>query len=345
MAWTPDYMPRSEVGLPQMESNAPRVLANAMLYELDRVADDRAFGDYVRFMDDIDVGLDSLPKAKCVIRDIDLTLQSRQLRLNSNKTKILRANEAFDHFCIRENRFLDRCAATVNLGTSGSVEPAKKALAKAYTYWRGADLHNSRFTRGNGDKIFRYLAKVGRAVGFHLPADDLVSMIKLQPNMRLTAFSYLAFKDHPNSEFYKLCDFFDDGVFVDDLSCILMAKFAVHTRFRADSKMKRKSEKLVAHFLELGTVYSVYSAMLVASKLLTANEQVTIAEQTFETWKSNYWLGRTVGGLTPTCGTSVSTAAKFYDLLRVSQNPAAQVVYDFHRQIQTQKSHALRLLK
>lgn len=72
LSWTADYMPRSEIGLPQMESNAPRVLANAMLYELDKLADERAFGDYARYMDDIDVGVDTVREAKETVRDIDL---------------------------------------------------------------------------------------------------------------------------------------------------------------------------------------------------------------------------------------------------------------------------------
>ncbi|MFC4353444.1 RNA-directed DNA polymerase [Fodinicurvata halophila] len=128
MAWTPDYMPRSEVGLPQMESNAPRVLANAMLYELDRVAEEKAFGEYVRYMDDIDVGVDSISKAKESIRDIDLTLQSRQLRLNSSKTRILTPAEAFDHFCIRENQFLDFCSDIIERKGITGHDTVKRAL-------------------------------------------------------------------------------------------------------------------------------------------------------------------------------------------------------------------------
>ncbi|MEM9093183.1 MAG: RNA-directed DNA polymerase [Cyanobacteria bacterium P01_F01_bin.53] len=343
MAWTPDYMPRSEIGLPQMESNAPRVLANAMLYELDRVAEGMAFGDYVRFMDDIDVGLDSISTAKRVIRDIDLTLQSRQLRLNSSKTKILRASQAFDHFCIRENRFLDTCVQILELDNPNSKTSVKKAIGKAYTIWKGDDLQDSRFTRGNGDKIFKYMAKVGRAVEYEIFSDDLVSMIKLQPGMRLTAFSLLSFKDHPNQEFYILCDFFEDGIFVDDFSCILMAKFAVHARFRANSKMRKSAKMLIDRFCETGTIYSIYSALLVASKFLSPVEQVGVLQNTYDCWRGSFWLGRTVGGLTPNCATDVPSAEDYIKLLQKAENPMAQEVYDFHRQIQTQKSYALRL--
>jgi hypothetical protein len=137
LAWIPDYMPPQETGMPQIEASAPRVLANAMLYEVDRLAEDLAVTNCARFMDDINFGVDGIIQAKRLIRDIDLTLQSRQLRLNSSKTKILDARAAHNHFCISENLILstyDRLAPLV-----GS-KPARKArlrgtLLKRYETW------------------------------------------------------------------------------------------------------------------------------------------------------------------------------------------------------------------
>ena len=62
--WQPDYMPRAAVGLPQIDLDAPRLLAHCFLYELDRMLVGHSDVDYVRFMDDIDVGVDTVSKAK-----------------------------------------------------------------------------------------------------------------------------------------------------------------------------------------------------------------------------------------------------------------------------------------
>lgn len=340
MAWTPDYMPRPGVGLPQMEANAPRVLANAMLYELDKVAEAKAYGDYVRFMDDIDVGVDTIAKAKQTIRDIDLTLQSRQLRLNASKTKILSQQEAVEHFCIKENRFLDYCSDRINSGGTASYPALRKGLSKAYGIWRGTDWRNSRFTRGNGDKIFKYAAKVGSEIGFEIPRDDLMGLIKLYPSMRLTGFGYLSHRNFPNSEFYEIRKLFFDGVFVDDASFVLAAKFCVHARFRADSRLKREMRELIDLFVDHGTDYSIYAALLIGSKVLNSNELTMLTDRTYDHWKDNYWLGRTVGGLTPVAG----TADKFIELIDQSKNRAAEDVYNFHSEIQSERSAALRLI-
>ncbi|MER2250814.1 RNA-directed DNA polymerase [Methylorubrum podarium] len=88
LLWQPDYMPRIETGLPQINIDAPRILAHCFLYELDEYLEKRKC-DFVRYMDDIDIGVDSFVEARRILRDIDLILQTRQVRLNSGKTKIL----------------------------------------------------------------------------------------------------------------------------------------------------------------------------------------------------------------------------------------------------------------
>jgi Reverse transcriptase (RNA-dependent DNA polymerase) len=104
--WQPDYMPRAGVGLPQIDLDAPRLLAHCFLYELDKMMSRRSDVDYVRFMDDIDIGVDSIPAAKTILRDIDLTLHARQVRLNTGKTKILSHIDALEHFKIAENEHI-----------------------------------------------------------------------------------------------------------------------------------------------------------------------------------------------------------------------------------------------
>src|SRR5271169_4211712 len=55
LLWQPDYMPAVEIGLPQINLDAPRLLAHCFLYELDAYLDSDKNRDFVRFMDDIDV--------------------------------------------------------------------------------------------------------------------------------------------------------------------------------------------------------------------------------------------------------------------------------------------------
>ena len=83
MLWQPDYMPRVPVGLPQMNLDAPRLLAHCFLFEIDKFLDSVSAADFARFMDDIDIGVDSISEARDILKNLDLALQTRQVRLNS----------------------------------------------------------------------------------------------------------------------------------------------------------------------------------------------------------------------------------------------------------------------
>ena len=112
LLWQPDYMPRVEIGLPQINLDAPRLLAHCFLYELDEFLAGRRDLDFVRFMDDIDIGVDKLADARNILRSVDLVLQTRQVRLNSGKTRILTSAEAFQHFRVKDNISIDKLKGT-----------------------------------------------------------------------------------------------------------------------------------------------------------------------------------------------------------------------------------------
>jgi hypothetical protein len=70
--------------------------------------------EYARFIDDMAIGTNTIVEAKEIIRDLDLALQTRQLRLNSGKTKILTSKEAQSYYRISNNIALDKVEAKFN---------------------------------------------------------------------------------------------------------------------------------------------------------------------------------------------------------------------------------------
>ena len=114
LLWQLDYSPRVEIGLPQMNLDAPRLLAHCLLYELDEFLNRENDHDFVRFMDDIDIGVDTMEAARKVLRSMDLVLQTRQLRLNAGKTVILTRDAAVQHFRISDNSRLNELASSID---------------------------------------------------------------------------------------------------------------------------------------------------------------------------------------------------------------------------------------
>lgn len=301
LTWNPDFMPLTQIGMPQIETSATRVLANAMLYEVDKVCETSAIRNYARFMDDMDIGVGSISEAKRVVRDVDLTLQSRQLRLNSSKTKILDQMEAYEHFCIEENLELSRIEFHIEKNTYPALA-GKIAIGK-YERWldralNGAPGPNSRFRRGNGPKIHKYSIKLVYQSGGRVPDEDLLWLVEHDPGMRSFALKYLAYSSRKNRVLDAIMRILRKGVIVDDASIVDISSFMLHARFRRTQKSIRLAREFCQLAVAQGDV-GLHSALFVASKFLFRAELLRLMKINRSRIVGNFWLCRAVGGLLP----------------------------------------------
>lgn len=108
LAWTPDYLPTSMRGLPTINIEAFRLLPHMMLFEIDEILNKYAHGNFVRWMDDINIGVNSKDEAFAILGNVNDVLKSRGLALNLSKTDIYTAAEAKNHFMFDENMYLDQ---------------------------------------------------------------------------------------------------------------------------------------------------------------------------------------------------------------------------------------------
>ena len=148
-------MPRIPIGLPQSNLDAPRLLAHSFLFEIDELLSQTPHIDFARYMDDMDIGADTMAQAKSALRDLDLALQTRQIRLNSGKTKILSESEAQHHFKIRENLLIDKMAEKIELEFTAkqSTDRERRKIELAIR----VGLRRGTFSSGNGEKISNVL--------------------------------------------------------------------------------------------------------------------------------------------------------------------------------------------
>lgn len=299
LTWTPDFMPLTQVGMPQIETTATRVLANAMLYEVDRVCEKAVISNYARFMDDMDIGVNSIAGAKCIIRDVDLTLQSRQLRLNSSKTKILTKRDAFHHFCIKENIELARIEKIMEKKPDSKL--VKSILMSRYTRWlsrsvSGAPGAKSRFIQGNGPKIHKYTLRLIYESGQSVPRKDLLWLVKNDPTMRVYALRYLARSKFSNSNVYDIKEMIMSGVFVDDEALVSISGYLLHSRFSKSIKLVEAVRDICKFFIKFSDI-GLHSSIFVATKFLPRKEVLGILVESKMRISGDYWLGRAAGGV------------------------------------------------
>jgi hypothetical protein len=107
LCWHPDYLPTSNRGLPTVNTEAFRLLAHVLLFEVDDILETQTSGSFVRWMDDINFGANSKKEASLILKDISEVLKSRGLALNLSKTSIFSSEEGEYHYCIKMNKYLD----------------------------------------------------------------------------------------------------------------------------------------------------------------------------------------------------------------------------------------------
>jgi hypothetical protein len=281
LLWQPDYTPRIEVGLPQINLDAPRLLAHCFLYELDSFLASDPNRDFVRFMDDVDIGVDSVVDAKKVIKAVDLVLQTRQVRLNSGKTSILTQLEALRHFRIVENARLDRLSDRIDRKLKAGLGLAREG--KLVEQRIGEGLRRKAFDTGNGDKVLKRWITLASKTGGRIQPDKLESMIRLRPNVRETVFAYIRSKPLTPSSADILSRAAMSGFLVDDAAGVDL----VNNLNETFVKSKRGIEPHIDRIISVNdpkTFYGFYCGLWLRSKYKTNVETVDFIEQYRGTW-------------------------------------------------------------
>jgi hypothetical protein len=295
-------------------------------------------------MDDMDIGVDTMAAAKAIVRDLDLTLQSRQLRLNSSKTRILSQAEAFDHFCIKENSELLEFAEAVEKGDHSPT--IQTAITSKYEDWldregKGEPGPHSPFRRDNGSKIHKFIFSLMHESGCDIPDSDLIWLIKNAPAMRSTALRYLAYSSTNNAAFAELSEFVLSGIFVDDASFVDITGYLLHGRLRRFDKVIRQVRDLCRTASQRGEV-GLHGAIFDASKFLPREELTSLLTDNIGPISEDFWLCRAAAGVSPRF---IHTAdyGKFHDVITKLESEDAHSVSNYFMSLSTESQVSLSL--
>ena len=329
LLWQPDYMPRIEVGLPQINLDAPRILAHCFLYELDEYLQSIAPGDFVRFMDDIDVGVDTIQRAKEILKCIDLVLQTRHVRLNSGKTLILRSSEAREHFRVRENFLLDMAVKRINTKVAAGISVAREreSLVNAIRTMH----RRKRFDTGNGEKILKRMFNISARIGADVDQKILLDTLIRRPGSRGSALNLISRLPLTRARTSTVRKFVQSGMIVDDGSFIDTANYLVDSL----APNKRAVDQNLADIRDdfpTESLFSLYGRIWLTSKYGSPDELLNLLITCQPSWSSDTWLGRLVGGLYPLF-LRHADEPRFRSIVVGSGNPDAYDVYQFHDEL------------
>lgn len=296
LLWQPDYMPRTEIGLPQMNLDAPRLLAHCFLYELDRYLSSNSDIDFVRYMDDVDIGVNSTVRAKEILKSVDLVLQTRQIRLNGGKTQILSKNDARKHFRIKENAYLDHFQEILDRKISEGHDISNE---RRYIQRRiRQDMGNRRFDDGNGEKILKRLITLASKANAQIYRKDLENILVLRPGVRENIFSFMRATPLTSMRSQVLVKVLESQYLVDDAARVDLANYLVETLILSGSETRKNIQKILGLYTPK-EYYGFYGKIWLQSKYDTPDNILSTLNSARETWISSVRLGRIVGSFWP----------------------------------------------
>lgn len=202
------HSPNPRVGLPVDELDCSRELAHLFLFEHDsRMVQDFGETNFVRWLDDQNIGVASLTEARRVVNTLTRSLSSQRLTVNSGKTKFLTPQEVAVHFQLDSNTEIDTWEQSFKKVTEGNLVDARQALHEVW----GRISTGDHVGVGNWGKILKRmyagLTKVdsdlfeGRALG------DLVDY----PDLDERIFQYLGKRNRAQQLLTVFSDYCSQG--------------------------------------------------------------------------------------------------------------------------------------
>jgi hypothetical protein len=327
MLWQPDYMPRVAIGLPQMNLDAPRLLAHSFLFEIDEfVSHDKSI-EYARYMDDIDMGVDSLSAAKRALRDLDLALQTRQIRLNSGKTQILTSEQAKNHFRIRENRIISKVYDLIATRSKSGSGAQKEKKWIQISIRKG--LMKRSFSTGSGPKILKRLINISREFSIEIGDDEFDLILNNFADLRTNILNWWQNTDPSESKLTIAMKYLEKNA-VDHLSIIQLAVSLVNMRIKR-SATKDKILKDIIDKIKVAEPWHIYSKLWLLSKFGKSSEIMILIESNVPLWVSHEPLGRLVGAMYPRLATAHVTKLK--NIIEIESATVTRTVLDFHERL------------
>lgn len=307
----------------------PHILAHTFLFEIDEWLANLTAVDFARYMDDMDIGVDSVQVGRAVLRDLDLALQTRQIRLNSGKTKILSEKEAERHFKIRENLLLDKLSDLIEQKRSWGLTLTKERRKIERAIRCG--LKRGSFADGNGEKILKRLINFARQTRSELSDDTFYELLRDWPAVRQTLLMWWQHSATAEDKLPSIAKLLQSGSLVDDASKVDVAVAIVAARIPKNPGTEWMIQ-LVLDQLDEKMTWGLYAKIWLLSRYGTIDELMSVVEAGVTTWVIHEPLSRLVGGLFPRF-VATPLEAKFSAIMRRAGNSWSSSVLDFHRQL------------
>ncbi len=184
-------------GLPQENQDSSRAIAHSLLNDLDSALEEYGKKDnFVRFMDDMLVGVQTVDEGERVVRRIQLKLEEIGLHPNSAKTRIVPSEEYLAGLCPDDNGFLDRVNHEFDRLRAGDLRhvtnPPRELVEELETRASAFRLLPPQGRAARWDRVLRrYYTALRNARSQVFLGDDVIADARALPSATRTLLEYV----------------------------------------------------------------------------------------------------------------------------------------------------------
>ena len=295
--WRPHYIPSTGVGLPQINFDAPRLLAHAYLFEIDSFLFEASDGNYVRWMDDIVFGAKSKENAFRILGELDERLNALGVRLNGGKTVVLNAKEATQYYWIKENLWLNRA-----FGICERVSHDKRNRKRLQrVVIRRYEKFRKQVGNGHHQKILkRYITLFAKLESSYL-RDSVPEWLKFEPALRDHVFRYYRRLGFNKVAFEHIKDFVLSGFATDKVCRFGGARLLVEWDIPARSPYRKAAVEISRSLGKKGKGKTAIfiSGLWVMAKYGNARELIDYLTLNMDSWNRSPFGVRHVAAVLP----------------------------------------------
>jgi len=291
LSWNPDYLPTSLKGLPTINLEAPRLLAHALLFELDEILNTKTNGSFVRWMDDINFGVDSVDNACEILGAMNDVLKSRGLALNLGKTTYYTVEEVEDHFLVKENKYLDNF--TILKKTDKYYNDKTKELKRKFkTHLKKKHLQNwSKVTK----RFFTIAAKLKTIVLLK----DATSLFKRIPAIRGHITYYLNTLGYKKSTSKAVLKIFREVKVYDDVTLFHVSRLITDWKIPRNKEGKEFILSVTNCISKPTSAFELYCYLWFAAKYERPNKILSVIDSKKAIWEQEPFLTRQIVAILP----------------------------------------------
>jgi hypothetical protein len=294
VSWRPDYLPSSGIGVPQVQFDAPRLLAHVYLFEIDAFLKRATMNNFVRWVDDITFAVASKEQGKRILRDLDTLLQMRGVRLNAAKTQVLSASAARRFFHQRENEYLDRVKASIETAQQSgkSTRSIETRLSKSF------EKFVARRPYGHSEKITKRYIGHFHLLGSDAALDYALESFEDHPGLRDTVYRYVAALPPTSKTLTAISRYLFGGGALDDASqcqlAIVLTEWEVASGTPLFKSLKALSERMADQLYIGREPFRFLSALWMITKYSTQKRLKDFVEEFADIWQHSEFLSRQV---------------------------------------------------